>query len=84
MTRAGEWVRQVVSRSQEQPMSTEDVWRHLERYAGQGDKALRRVQDVLNYIDAELVERRGGLVLRDLFTTVTDYQEKVLETAAAA
>lgn len=81
---AGDWVRQIAARSQEQPMSTEDVWKSLERYVGTGDKSLIRLQAVLEYIDAELVDRRGGIVMRDLWNTVADYQERVQEEAAAA
>ena len=84
MATANEWVRQILAKSQEQPMSTEEVLKSLERYAGSGDRALARVQAVLEYIDAELVERRGGMVMRDLWATVADYQEKVQEAQAAA
>lgn len=87
MASAGEWVRQIVARSQEQPMTAEEVLKSLERYVAQGgqsDRTLRRVQEVLEYIDGELVERRGGLVMRDLWNTVADYQEKVQEAQAAA
>jgi len=84
MASAGDWVRQIVARSQEQPLSTEEVLKSLERYAGAGDRALARVQAVLEYIDGELVERRGGIVMRDLWSTVADYQEKVQEAQAAA
>lgn len=84
MGSAGDWVRQVVARSQERPMGTEEVLKSLERYAGAGDRALIRVQAVLEYIDAELVDRRGGPVMRDLWNTVADYQEKVQEAQAAA
>lgn len=84
MAGAGEWVRQIVSRSQEQPMATEEVLKSLERHVGHGDRALARVQQVLEYIDSELVERRGGLAMRDLWNTVADYQEKVQEAQAAA
>jgi hypothetical protein len=82
MATANDWVRQILAKSQEQPMSTEEVLKSLERYAG--DRALARVQAVLEYIDAELVERRGGMVMRDLWSTVADYQEKVQEAQAAA
>ena len=84
MTIASEWVRQIVTRSQERPMTTEEVWKSLERHVGQGDRALARLQQVLEYIDSELVERRGGLVMRDLWNTVADYQERVQEAQAAA
>lgn len=84
MSSAGEWVRQIVAKSHEQPMSTEEVLKSLERHAGMGDRALLRVQAVLEFIDAELVERRGGPVMRDLWTTVADYQEKAQEAQAAA
>ena len=84
MGSAGEWVRQILAKSQEQPMSTEEVLKSLERHAGMGDRAAIRVQAILEFIDAELVERRGGPVMRDLWTTVADYQEKVQEAQAAA
>ena len=84
MATANDWVRQILAKSQEQPMSTEEVLKSLERYAGSGDRALARVQAVLEYIDTELVERRGGMVMRDLWSTVADYQEKVQEAQAAA
>ncbi|MGE4064774.1 MAG: hypothetical protein AB7E79_15530 [Rhodospirillaceae bacterium] len=84
MGSAGDWVRQIVARSTEHPMTTEEVLKSLERHAGTGERALIRVQAVLEYIDAELVERRGGHVMRDLWNTVADYQEKVQEAQAAA
>jgi hypothetical protein len=65
-------------------MTTDAVLKSLERHVGQGEKALDRVKAVLDYIDGELVERRGGLVIRDLWATVADYLEKVLESLAAA
>lgn len=84
MASAAEWVRQIVASSQDKPMATEVVLKSLERHIGQGDKALERVQAILEYIDDELVERRGGLVMRDLWSTVADYLEKVQEAHAAA
>ena len=83
MATAGEWVRQILAKSSEEPMATETVLKSLERFAGQGDRSVQRIQDVLDYIDRELVERRGG-VMRTLWATVADYQEKVLENSAAA
>lgn len=84
MATASEWVRQTIGKAQAQPLSTEEVWKSLEKHVGQGEKALARLQDLLDYIDRELVERRGGRVMRDLWNTVADYREKVLETVAAA
>ncbi|MBY0370535.1 hypothetical protein K2X33_07610 [bacterium] len=84
MASAAEWVRQIIATSQTKPMATEAVLKSLERHIGLGDKALPRVQAVLEYIDGELVERRGGLVMRDLWATVADYIEKVQEAQAAA
>ncbi len=84
MATAAEWVRQIVTKSTEEPMSTEEVLKSLERFAGQGDRSVQRVRDVLDHIDRELVERRGGVVMRTLWATVADYQEKVLENSAAA
>lgn len=85
MASAGEWVRHIVAQSQTEPMTTEDVLKSLERYAGSNaEKLLPRVQAVLDYIDNELVERRGGQVMRDLWASVADYIEKVQEGRAAA
>ncbi len=84
MASAAEWVRQTVASSQNQPMTTEVVLKSLERHVGQGDRARGRAQAVLEYIDGELIEHRGGLVMRDLLVTVADYLEKVQEAQAAA
>ena len=84
MATASEWVRQIVAASQQEPMTTEAVLKNLERHVGQGEKAISRLQDVLHYIDQQLVDHKGGLVMRDLWATVTDYLEKVQEAAAAA
>lgn len=84
MASASEWVRSIVSRSQEEPMTTEDVLKSLEMFAGQGEKLMPRVQAVLDFIDNELIERRGGQIMRDLWATVADYLEKVQESRAAA
>jgi hypothetical protein len=84
MANAREWVTQIVSKSYEDPMPTEAVLKSLERHIGQGEKALERVQAVLEYIDGELVARRGGLLMRDLWNTISDYLEKVQEERAAA
>ncbi len=84
MASAAEWVRQIVASSQDKPMTTEAVLKNLERHVGQGDRARDRVQAVLEYIDGELIERRGGLAMRDLWATVSDYLEKVQEAKAAA
>ena len=35
-------------------------------------------------IDGELIDRKGGQIMRDLWTTVADYLEKVQEGLAAA
>ncbi len=83
MASSGEWVRQIVAKSQEEAMTTEAVLKSLERYVGQGEKTLGRVQAVLDYIDGELIERRGGQTMRDLWATVADYLEKVQEGIAA-
>ena len=83
MLTASDWVKHIVSRSQQEPMPTEDVLKSLERNVGQGEKALARVQAVLDFIDRELIERRGGQVMRDLWHTVADYLEKVQEGMAA-
>lgn len=84
MANAAEWVRQIVATSQIEPMTTEAVLKSLERHVGQGEKMLPRIQAVLDHIDGELIERRGGLIMRDLWATVADYLEKVQEGLAAA
>jgi hypothetical protein len=84
MASASEWVRQTVEKAQHAPLERDVILKNLEKHAGQGDRLLARVDDVLNYIDGELIERRGGQVMRDLWTTVADYREKVLEARSAA
>jgi hypothetical protein len=84
MASAAEWVRQTVASSQSQPMTTESVLKSLERHVGQGDRARDRAQAVLEYIDGELIEHRGGLAMSDLLVMVSDYLERVEEARAAA
>lgn len=84
MGSASEWVRHIVAQSQAEPMTTEDVLKSLEWHVGQGEQLMSRVQAVLDFIDNELIERRGGQVMRDLWSTVADYLEKVQESRAAA
>lgn len=84
MASTSAWVQQIVAKCQEEPMGTEKVLLSLEKHVGQGEKALGKVQEVLEYIDRELVERRGGVIMRQLWQTVADYQDKVLEGRAAA
>ena len=79
-----EWVNAILAKSQEEPMTTEEVLKSLERNIGQGEKTVERVQAVLTYIDDELIERRDGQAMRDLWQTVADYLEKVQEGLAAA
>ncbi len=84
MATAHEWVQQTVARVQQSPMERDALLKSLEKQVGQGDRMLARVDDVLNYIDGELIERRGGQVMRELWAAVADYREKVLEARAAA
>ena len=84
MASAGEWVRLIVSQAQQAPMDREAILKSLEKHVGQGERLLIRVEEVLHYIDGELIERRGGQVMRDLWATVADYREKVQEAQAAA
>jgi hypothetical protein len=84
MANAGEWVRQTVASAQAEPLPTEAVWKSLERHIGQGDKALARARDVLDYIDQQLLERKDGPAMRGLWHTVADYLEKMQENMAAA
>jgi len=79
-----EWVSQIVEKSQQEAMTTEAVLKSLERNVGQGEKAIERVCSILNYIDGELIDRKGGQIMRDLWATVADYLEKVQEGMAAA
>jgi len=84
MVTGNEWVRQILAKSQEEPMTTEAVLKNLERAVGLGEKALPRVQAILAYIDEQMIERKGGQVMRDLWATVSDYLEKVQESLAVA
>jgi len=97
MTRAQEWISQTVAACLAKPMTTEAILKSLEKHVGdksigQGDgpgnvhsdRALARVQAVLEAIDQEMIERNDGPVMRQLWLTVADYLEKVLEARAAA
>ena len=84
MARTSEWVRQTIAASAAQPMSTEAVFKSLERHVGQGDRALVRAREVLGYLDAQLIECNHGPAIRQLWAAVADYIEKVQEGLAAA
>ncbi len=97
MTRAQEWIQQTIAKCLAEPMSTEAILKSLERHVGdksvgqgdgpgdiRSDRALARVQAVLDAIDQEMIERNDGPVMRQLWLTVADYLEKVLEARAAA
>ena len=84
MVRASEWVRQTVAKCQAEPASTEFILKSLEKVIGQGDQSLSRIQAILDEIDRELVERNDGPMMRQLWATIADYQEKLLEGRAAA
>ena len=82
--RAQEWVRQVMAKCQDEPMSNEAILKSLEKAIGPGEQSVARVQAILDYLDQEMIERRDGPVMRQLWMTIMDYQEKVLEARAAA
>lgn len=84
MASAGEWVRQMTAASSTEPMATEAIWKALDKHVGQGPNALMRIQDVLDHIDRQLIERNDGPVMRGLWAAVADYLEKVQEGLAAA
>lgn len=84
MASASEWVRQTVAKCMEDQMTTEAVLKSLERHIGPGEQALARVQGIVDHIDEEMIARNDGPVMRQLWLTVTDYLEKVLEARAAA
>jgi hypothetical protein len=79
-----EWVRQTVDKCQDEPMPTETILKSLEKVIGHGDQMLVRLQAVVEHLDSELINRNDGPVIRQLWATVTDYHEKVLEARAAA
>jgi hypothetical protein len=76
--------RQIVAGSQEAAIATEAVLKSLERHVGQDGKGLGRIQTVLDYIDRESIEGRDGEVMRDFWSTVVDYLEKMREETVAA
>jgi len=97
MTRAQDWIRQTAAQCLAEPMTTEAILKSLERHVGdrsvgQGDgpgglvsdRVLARVQGVLAELDQEMIDRNDGPVMRQLWVTVADYLEKVLEARAAA
>jgi hypothetical protein len=84
MANAGEWVRQIVFKCQDTPMSTEEIFKSLEKNVGVNENTLNRVQAIADYIDQQMIERNDGPVMRQLWAAVSDYLEKVLEARAAA
>ncbi len=84
MSSPRDWVRQIVATCQTEPMSTEAILKSLEKTVGVGDAAVLRIQAVLDLLDEEMIARNDGPVVRQLWLTVADYQEKVLESRAAA
>ena len=84
MASASEWVRQTVAKCMEEEMTTEAVLKSLERHIGQGEQMMMRIQSVVEHIDSEMIARNDGPVMRQLWLTVTDYLERVLEARAAA
>ena len=84
MASAREWVRQTVAKCMEDQMTTEAVLKSLERHVGQGEQMLVRVQGIVEHIESEMIARNDGPVMPQLWLTVTDYLERVLEARAAA
>lgn len=84
MASASDWVRQIVASAQAEPLPTKSVWKSLERHVGQGDRAVARTREILDYIDRELIERNNGPVMRGLWSAVADYLERMQENIAAA
>jgi len=84
MASAREWVNQTVAKCQADPMTTEAILKSLEKATGNSDAAVVKVQAILDYLDQQLIDRNDGPVMRQLWMTVADYQEKVLEARAAA
>ncbi len=84
MASAREWVRQMVAKCEAEPLPTEAVLKLLERQVGQGEKMMLNVQAILDVLDRELIERNDGPVMRQLWLTVMEYYEMVLEARAAA
>ena len=65
-------------------MAKLEIQKSLERNVGQGPDMLEAVTAITDYVDNELVERRCGQIMRDLYVTLCDYKEKVQEGRAAA
>lgn len=84
MVSAREWVRQMAVKYQAEPLPTEAVLTLLERQVGQGEKMMLNVQAILDVLDRELIERNDSPIMRQLWLTVMDYYERVLEARAAA
>lgn len=84
MVSAREWVRQMAVKYQAEPLPTEAVLKLLERQVGQGEKMMLNVQAILDVLDRELIERNDSPIMRQLWLTVMDYYERVLEARAAA
>jgi hypothetical protein len=84
MASAGEWVRHIMFKCQDTPLTTEEIFKSLEKHVGVNENTLLRVQAIADYIDQQMIERNDGPAMRQLWAAVSDYMEKVLEARAAA
>ena len=83
MANPSRWTLDMISLSPMKPLAPDVIWANIEKYAGYGPLGVGRCRDLLDYIDGQLIERRGGLAMRALWQTVADYLDRVQESIAA-
>ncbi|MHB1206404.1 MAG: hypothetical protein ACYCZX_12610 [Rhodospirillaceae bacterium] len=83
MANARRWTLDMIALSPMRPLAPEIIWESLEKYAGRGPLGVGRCRDLLDHIDGQLIERRGGPAMRALWQTVADYLDRVQQSLAA-
>ncbi len=69
---ASEWVNEMVAAAARAPVTTDAIWKSLDRYAGRDGNAESRLKEVLDCINGELAAQAEG-PLPGLWVRVADY-----------
>ena len=80
----GRLVRRIVAESLVRPLPHEAVHARIEKYAGRGPLGIGRSRGMLEYIERELADRKGGVPMRSLWNAVADYLATTQAQLAAA
>lgn len=83
MANSQQLVRQMLVSVEAQPPAYDVIWKTLDKHVGHGPQAVPRINDVLMYIDEQLINEAGPAMSK-LWHIVTDYLERTQESLAAA